>query len=184
MYTYEVGQGLQPGATSHALMEQAQTDPRMADAYREFVNIWEIQAGGLSMHYALARPPNPFGFYELLHDIKDLGSLKWDTMMDILLDRGDANLDGMVGPSDLAIWETNFGAMGLFWEQANFDADGDVDGAEFMAWQRNFSDGAAASVAIAPEPAAWVLQVLTLTALVSLGRNFGLQGSRGKYSAN
>ena len=52
---------------------------------------------------------------------------------------GDANGDGAVNDNDLAEWQTDFddgGQLPLVVESADFDTDGDVDGSDFLDWQR------------------------------------------------
>jgi len=44
---------------------------------------------------------------------------------------GDANRDCIVNGTDLAIFEANFGLSNRTWEDGDFDADGDVDLADF-----------------------------------------------------
>lgn len=56
---------------------------------------------------------------------------------------GDADLDGDVDAGDSSIWEATYGqSAGLFdfgVTSADFDNDGDVDGIDFLAWQRGFN---------------------------------------------
>ena len=67
---------------------------------------------------------------------------------------GDFNADGQVDGADLAAWRNSFGADAA----GDADADGDSDGADFLAWQRNLGAGApTASAAVqTPEPASMV----------------------------
>jgi len=52
---------------------------------------------------------------------------------------GDFNGDGVVNGVDLAEWRGDFGSIGA----ADADFDGDSDGADFLAWQRNLAAPAA-----------------------------------------
>jgi hypothetical protein len=49
----------------------------------------------------------------------------------------DFNQDGNVDGADLAAWKVGFGS-GTMKAQGDADVDGDVDGADFLAWQRQF----------------------------------------------
>ena len=72
---------------------------------------------------------------------------------------GDFNGDRAVDGLDLAYWESDFGAGGA---SCDADNDGDVDGADFLIWQRQIFNGAS-NVAVAgavPEPASVTLAVL------------------------
>lgn len=70
---------------------------------------------------------------------------------------GDFNADAVVDATDLAIWQTNFGASGNGARaQGDANADGSIDGADFLLWQRHATSAAIAAV---PEPQAWLLLV-------------------------
>ena len=56
------------------------------------------------------------------------------------LSDGDANHDGLVTGADLAIWGDQFG-QGRGAVAPDFDADNDVDGNDFLVWQRKFGTG-------------------------------------------
>jgi hypothetical protein len=72
----------------------------------------------------------------------------------------DFNADGAVNAADLAVWRTTFGKLPA---TADADHDGNTDGADFLAWQRQLS---AAGVRGVPEPAA--LRMVAF--LIPLGR--------------
>jgi hypothetical protein len=82
---------------------------------------------------------------------------------------GDFNHDGSVNAGDLDVWKTAFGTATA---AADADGDGDSDGADFLAWQRNFTGGAAAIAnnAAVPEPLALSSAVLAATLLVGSTR--------------
>jgi hypothetical protein len=84
---------------------------------------------------------------------------------------GDFNGNNIVDGNDLAIWRTNFGAVGApTTMQGNADSDADVDGHDFLIWQRNVGATAATSAALTiPEPASAMLAALA-TAAVALRR--------------
>ncbi len=72
----------------------------------------------------------------------------------------DFDDDGDVDDFDLAAWTDNFGlASGASHTQGDADRDLDVDGGDFLLWQRQAGSGglAAASSAAVPEPAANLL---------------------------
>ncbi|HYO25811.1 MAG TPA: hypothetical protein VEQ85_12790, partial [Lacipirellulaceae bacterium] len=84
------------------------------------------------------------------------------------------DFDGMGGVTalDLAKWRTDVGSP-----NSDADGDGDTDGNDFVLWQRNLGQGAAASaIAPVPEPAAWLLAACGLAA----GRLAGVRGLRSR----
>ena len=82
----------------------------------------------------------------------------------------DFNKDGDVDTLDLAIWEANYGtALGASMGIGDANGDRAVNGADFMAWQRQFigsqavKNGASAQV---PEPNSWAMFILALALFV------------------
>ena len=80
---------------------------------------------------------------------------------------GDYDFNNVVDSDDLLLWASAYGASGSPTPTLG-DANGDriVDGAEFLAWQRNLGtnlEGAAAETAV-PEPAAINLLAIATTA--------------------
>lgn len=73
----------------------------------------------------------------------------------------DFNGDGQVNGADLAVWKAAFGPVGT----ASADGDGDSDGNDFLLWQRQFGTAPqmAASMA-APEPGGGAAAVWCLLA--------------------
>ena len=63
----------------------------------------------------------------------------------------DFNLDGVVSPADLAAWRLGFGTPNATTGHGDADHDGDADGADLLAWQRNLN---AATPAVASSTAA------------------------------
>jgi hypothetical protein len=81
---------------------------------------------------------------------------------------GDFNADGVVDAADLARWSGGFGvATGALLSQGDADRDRDVDGADFLVWQRQAGAGAPVTVASAsvPEPPAVALLILATASL-------------------
>lgn len=54
---------------------------------------------------------------------------------------GDGNQSATVDGTDLGIWEGDYGLVAAPPITADFDQDGDVDGADHLAWQRGFGNG-------------------------------------------
>jgi hypothetical protein len=64
----------------------------------------------------------------------------------------DFNADGLINSADLTKWKSGFGTpSGASIGQGDADHDGDVDGADFLLWQRQASS-TGGSTAAAPEP--------------------------------
>jgi hypothetical protein len=75
----------------------------------------------------------------------------------------DFNSDGAVDAGDLAVWATHFGTTSAAREQGDADSDGDIDGNDFMHWQRAATGTGPAATSLpgvaTPEPAAWILNL-------------------------
>lgn len=85
----------------------------------------------------------------------------------------DFNKDGQVNGVDLSTWSTNFGlASGAVKNQGDADLDGDVDGGDWLVWQRQRGSLPAGLVASAlvPEPGAGVMALVGLAAWGRRGR--------------
>jgi len=76
----------------------------------------------------------------------------------------DFDEDGDVDGADLARWKTGFGA-GSTHMQGNADGDLDVDGADFLTWQRQLGSGAATVAVTAAVPEPATLLLLVSAAL-------------------
>jgi hypothetical protein len=77
---------------------------------------------------------------------------------------GDFNHDGFVDANDLDEWRTMFGQTGAGL-LADGDANGSVDGGDFLVWQRNLGSSAAPTVAV-PEPSSAVILAFAAAALI------------------
>ena len=72
---------------------------------------------------------------------------------------GDADGDGKVDGSDLAIWQQNYDPVGVnrnIWEMGDWDGNGKIDGADLALWQQNY-DPVGTGVGAVPEPATMLL---------------------------
>ena len=142
MYAYEGGQHLQAGqASDESLIEVAQSDPRMAEVLQELATIWQEQSGDLFMHYTFTGESSQTSSWGLLTQLNHLGSVKWDAAMDILVERGDADLSGNVDFADFERLSSNFQVLDAWWYHGDFNRDRIVDAADLeLFWQNlNFS---------------------------------------------
>ena len=53
---------------------------------------------------------------------------------------GDADFDGDVDGNDFLAWQRNYSVVFTVPATADYDSDSDIDGADFLAWQRGFSN--------------------------------------------
>lgn len=83
---------------------------------------------------------------------------------------GDYNGDGVVNGHDLTVWREQYGQLeqGL---AADNDRDGDVDGEDFLSWQRGFSfNGIDEASVEVPEPSSFLPIGLGVLSYVFAGR--------------
>jgi hypothetical protein len=80
-YAYEGGQHVWfNNVGDNDLVKQAQQDPRMGEAYKKYMALWEQHnPGGLFMHYTLTGSE-----WGLLKDMNQDGSPKWDAVIEHL----------------------------------------------------------------------------------------------------
>jgi len=181
LISYEGGQHLVPQSsnTADALLQAAQHDPRMAEAYRQFAENWDANGGGLAMHYTLAGAESQFGYWGLLEGIDQPGSVKWDAVMSLLLPGGDATLEGEVTYDDFLIVRDHWQQSEQWWEQGDFNADNLVDGGDLRILYGNITgltpeqdleihQFAEANGVQIPEPSSLVLGAMALAMGIGL----------------
>lgn len=123
MTAYEGGQSLTGDAfLSAAVKAAANADHRMYILYKDMMTVWRQNGGALYEEFS-----HIGGGWGLLDDMRQVGAPKWDAVMSMILQPGDATLDGKVDYSDFLILKANYGKSGMWWEQGNFDGDGVVD---------------------------------------------------------
>jgi len=77
----------------------------------------------------------------------------------------DFNEDDFVDATDLATWKSGFGSVSATKSNGDADGDSDVDGADFLRWQRQFAPGTPAPTATVPEPGACLLALVAWGAI-------------------
>ena len=123
LVAYEGGNGGSPSPQNWPLYSKVvETDPRMYGVYQNLVSLWQTHVGTLNNFYALNDT-----YWGLLQSMNDPGSPKFDAVVSGLVPAGDANLDGKVDATDLAIVEKDMGKQGMWWRQGDFNHDGVVD---------------------------------------------------------
>lgn len=110
-------------------------------------------------------PADPMGY-------RDIGMAFTITSASALA--ADFNSANGVNADDLAIWKTGFGTQtGATKAQGNTNpgVDGDVDGEDYLEWQREFGlTGASPAVGIVPEPAGAALALIAVAAFFATRR--------------
>ncbi len=147
LLAYEAGQHLSPVLIENnaaqpqldAIMLAAQSDPRMGELYREYVQLWQQAGGGIISHFAYIDPGSRYGYWSLLTDPTSPGSVKWDTVLDTALRSGDATLDHLVTMADFSLFQQYFGSSNRWWQQGDFNGDHQVDGLDLQTFYANAS---------------------------------------------
>jgi hypothetical protein len=98
-------------------------------------------------------------------DYAALADLGWSVPNELIypdIAGGDFDADGDVDGDDFLIWQARFGGPG---PQGDADQDGDVDGDDFLIWQNQFGSGAGAASgpSAIPEPATFAIVMLMLS---------------------
>ena len=141
LVSYEGGQHLTPWNAEDRLdvnevvKRDAQIDPRMGDLYVRFDREWAAHGGGLFTFYALTSAYGPGGYWGLLSDDTQAGSVKWDAVLSLALVPGDATLDGNVDFADFRVISAHFGQKPCWREQGDLNRDRVVDRADLRIFQ-------------------------------------------------
>lgn len=88
----------------------------------------------------------------------------------------DFNADGNVNGLDLAIWRANFGSAAALRQQGDADGDHDVDGGDFLLWQRGVTPPPGATAVSEPASSttcasAMFVLFLSVSRIRNLSRN-------------
>jgi hypothetical protein len=95
-------------------------------------------------------------------DLAFLRDIGYSTIIPTIFSPADFNEDGDVDGADLLTWRNAYGSNA----NGDTDADGDTDGRDFLVWQREFTGSGPLSAGTAiPEPG---LATLAITALLCL----------------
>ncbi len=93
--------------------------------------------------------------------------LLWQQQLYVHSLTADFNIDGVATQGDLSIWENSFSEN----RGGDADGDGDTDGMDFLAWQREFiGTPAAIAAATVPEPSVGSLVGLACFLLATVSR--------------
>jgi hypothetical protein len=145
LVSYEGGQALQAwnpklqANVNDGLKLAAQNDPRMDQLYHTLITAWRQNGGGLFDFSALSFGDDQWGSWGLLNGAQEAGSQKWDAVLSMTEQPGDADLDGSVGYDDFLIVEQNYGRSGTWWQQGNFNHDKSVDKADVQTLLYNLN---------------------------------------------
>jgi hypothetical protein len=125
---------------NEALKLKMQSDPRIVQTYRHLLDIWQKNGGGLFTQFGHIGPYTKFGYWGLLENMEQKGSVKWDFFMSILLPPGDANLDGRVDFADFQVLQNHAGQSGKWWEEGDFNGDNSVDAEDLKILRANIEN--------------------------------------------
>ncbi|AMV38939.1 NPCBM/NEW2 domain-containing protein [Planctomyces sp. SH-PL62] len=150
--TYEGGQHYSFNYNYNA-KRAALNDPRMYDLYRNYYQTFAALGGRQMTFYTLTSE-----FWGLKPQVDSPGSQRWDAVMSLLLQPGDADLDGNVDFADFQIVQANFNRTELWWQQGDFNHDRKVDAADLALLLKNLDAGSltaaqAVEIAVALRPA-------------------------------
>ncbi len=92
MVAYEAGQHLIRYDPPHTVKDpavlnlfmSAQKDPRMRQAYQQYLQAWEKSGGGLMLHFYGIGEPEPKNFFGMLDSLQQPTSPKYQALMDYL----------------------------------------------------------------------------------------------------
>ena len=104
-----------------------------------------------------------------IEDIRVANTVTVNSITQLNATPGDFNLDGTVDHDDLDLFNVGYGlATGAFVDDGDADTDNDVDGFDFLSWQRNLgaTSGLGSSLAIVPEPSTLLLAAIGMLTLL------------------
>ena len=116
---------------NESLKASAQDDPRMGQVLRDLAAVWADKGGALFDYYTIFSTYGRSGYWGLLQANGTAGSEKWDAILGIVLEAGDATLDGRVDFDDFAVFRSSFGQASRWWEQGDFNGDHVIDFADY-----------------------------------------------------
>ncbi|HEY1683808.1 MAG TPA: dockerin type I domain-containing protein [Tepidisphaeraceae bacterium] len=167
LVAYEGGQGLTSAYNStgnQALMEQAQNDPRMGQIIDELMDAWQSAGGGLFNYFNLIGNDSIYGFWSLLQNVNQVGSVKWDALMREVLPLGDVNGDGVVNSQDLSIIIGDMGQSNMWYSEGDLNGDNIVNGDDLALFELGLArEGASQAV---PEPGMGAIAVAIIPLLL------------------
>ena len=140
--TYEGGESI-TGFNNVQVKTAAQHDPRMYDMYQKYLAIWNQIIGHdhLFTFYTDVGGDSGWGSFGLLLQGEDLGSQKWDALMDLSQIQGDLNFDGVVDNQDCQILKSNIGQASRWWRQGDLNHDGVVDEKDLAILNAHMTSG-------------------------------------------
>lgn len=107
---------------------------------------------------------------DAINDIRVANTVTVNSVTQLTLAPGDFNRNGVVNATDLSILQSHYGmSQGAFFDDGDADMDGDVDGEDFLLWQRSFGQPVPPISAI-PEPTSALLAALGCFLLVARRR--------------
>ena len=131
-----------PGGLPHPrdgeLLAAEPDSPIASNAWKSDVDI--LHGGQYQGRYSDFSKGGRFGFWGLLEDLRDPGSVRWDTAMSLVLPAGDTTLDGIVTYEDYLVLEANFDQSERWWEQGDTNADNTVNGEDLINLYANIQD--------------------------------------------
>jgi peptidyl-prolyl cis-trans isomerase A (cyclophilin A) len=100
-----------------------------------------------------------------INDVRVANTVTVNSVKVLNLSAGDFDRNGVVNQADLAILKTNYGmTSGAFFDKGDANMDGDVDGGDFLLWQRSVGM-TTTPISSVPEPATGMLAVLAALGL-------------------
>jgi peptidyl-prolyl cis-trans isomerase A (cyclophilin A) len=115
-------------------------------------------------------PLRNFAGNNSIDDIREIHTVVVTDVRVLNLLAGDFDRNGAVNAADLAILKSNYGlATGAFIDKGDANMDGDVDGHDFLLWQRNVGKTNTPVTGV-PEPAAGMLATIAVLGLARLKR--------------